>query len=287
MDLSLWIRPVPRQQARSLDLMRVSVAAILLTHPLHALLHPADAELLARAIAQHGLPLGAGLAWAALGLQSLCSLLLLWNRRVVEACAGHLAVLFGGVWVLHWPDWFVAGGAVTEGHPGAEFSVLLSIALVGVLLSRLPRGSGPAAQELAARHGLDLVRLGAVLVMVVHPMHLAFDPDGVREFGQGLEARGFPAGVLLVCTLTALQLLGTLAFLTRRLVVPGAVGMIVVHTMGMILHHRLRWFAVGPGEEGNEFPALLVASFLAVLLAHWPLAGARAQAPAALRPAQG
>jgi len=269
MDLAPWIAPTPRAQARSLDLVRWGTALVLLTHPLHALVYREDASQLADAIADHGLPAPLVLAWGALLVQLAASGLLLAGRFVWQACAAHLAVLALGIWILHWPDWYAAGGSVTEGHPGAELSVLLMAALGGVLVSRLPLTQG-AARPQAVRYGLDLVRVGAVLVMVTHPLHLAFDPAGVGEFGQALEERGFPFGVFLVCTLTGLQLFGVLAFLTRRLVVPGALGMLFVHGMGMVLHHRLRWFAVGPGEEGNEFPAMLVLCFFAVMVAHWP-----------------
>jgi putative oxidoreductase len=269
MSLSQWFSPTPREPQRSLDLVRWGTAFVLLTHPLHALLHREDATALAAAIAAHRLPAPLALAWAALAVQLAASLLLLAGRFVWQACAAHLAVLAVGIWVLHWPDWYAAGGSVTEGHPGAELSAVVMAALGGVLLARLPV-DGEAARTRALRRGLDLVRIGAVLVMVTHPLHLAFDPEGIREFGHALEQRGFPFGVLLVCTLTGLQLFGVASFLTRRLVVPGALGMLFVHGMGMVLHHRLRWFAVGPGEEGNEFPAMLVLCFFAVMVAHWP-----------------
>jgi len=280
MDLAPWIAPTPRAQARSLDLVRWGTALVLLTHPLHALVYREDASQLADAIADHGLPAPLVLAWGALLVQLAASGLLLAGRFVWQACAAHLAVLALGIWILHWPDWYAAGGAVTEGHPGAEFSAVLMAALGGVLVSRLPWRSDETRAR-AVRHGLDLVRIGAVLVMVTHPLHLITDLEGVRDFGEGLEARGFPCGVVLVCTLTALQLLGAVAFLTRRLVVPGALGMLFVHGMGMIVHHHLRWFAVGPGDEGNEFPAMLMLCFFAVMIAHWP---ARQSATAAARP---
>lgn len=66
----------------------------------------------------------------------------------------------------------------------------------------------------------------------------------------------------------------------------GALGMLFVHGMGMVLHHRLRWFAVGPGEEGNDLPAMLMLCFFAVMVAHWPARtaaerrGQEAQTPA-------
>ena len=69
MNLAQWVAPAPREQPRSLDLVRWGTALILLTHPLHALLHREDAAALAVAIAAHGLPAPLALAWFALLVQ--------------------------------------------------------------------------------------------------------------------------------------------------------------------------------------------------------------------------
>lgn len=275
-----WFKVPPtdsaRGLARGLDIVRMVVAIILLLHPLHGLIHPADIRGFGQFLASRGFPMGVGLAWAVILLQVGCSVALLARRLIIPACLGHFIVLSMGIWLVHAPNWYVVGGAAIDGHPGAEFSVLLMACLLGVgWVQGLghSKDSGIAQEQPSARQGLDLIRIAAALLLMAHPVHGFFDPEGLRAFGHGLESLGFPCGYQLVWATLLLQTASSLALITRRFVVPACLGQIFVLSMGIWIAHAPRWFVVGPGENGMEYSVLLIACFVSVLLAHWPKGG--------------
>lgn len=272
LSLRQWFKPSLSQPERSLDLVRVVVAIVLLIHPLYALAHPGDIRGLGQFLSSRGFPLGQPLAWAVMVLQIGCSLALLARRFLTLACTGHLVVLAMGIWLVHAPNWYALGGAAEDGHPGAEYNVLLMICLLALMWAQgrvqgaaQSREPGPAASQ-----GLRLVQAGAALVLITHPLHGFTDPSGLREFGHGLEKLGFPMGVPLVWTLMFVQTGSCLALVARRLVVPACAAHIFVLSMGIWIAHAPRWFVVGPGENGMEYSVVLITCFFAVLLAYWP-----------------
>lgn len=267
-----WFNAPVRHPGRSLDLVRITVALVLLVHPVYALTHASDLHGLGQLLTAHGFPVGLGLAWAVTLLQIGCSLALVLRRFVVPACLAHLTVLVVGIWLVHWPNWYALGGAAEDGHPGAEFSVLLMACLLGVLWAhRQPRTEdGAPSMDIAARQGLDVVRWASAFILITHPLHGVADPAGLRDFGHGLEKLGFPFGVFLVWTTMFLQIGSSLALLARRFVVPACLGHIYVLGMGIWIAHAPRWFVVGPGENGMEYSTVFIACFTALLLAHWP-----------------
>lgn len=255
-----WFATPPSHPRRSLDLVRVTAALILIVHPIYTLLHPAARQQLAQLIASHHLVWSQGLPWVVCLLQIACSLALLANRGLLPATAGHVVVLAAGMGMTQFTHWYTVGGAAEDGIPGIEFNVMLLICLVGVLWGRLR----------SASQGLDAVRVGAALVLLMHPLHGVFDPVGLRGFGQGLEHVGFRHGLFLVWTTMVLQLGCSLALLARRLVVPAVIGHVTVLGMGIWIAHAPHWFVVGPGEGGMEYSLLLILCFVAVAIAHWP-----------------
>lgn len=285
----LWLSAAPVHSHRSLHLVRIVVALIILAHPLYALAHPAEiagyGQLIAhplyalmhpgdlsgygQSLQSHG-PIGGlslGLAWAAILLQVACSMALLTRRLVIPACMGHIAVLAGGILVLHLPHWYALGGAEVDGHPGIEFSVLLIACLASIL-----RAQKQGTAEADAR-ALDVIRIASALIILAHPVHGIFDPDGLRGWGQSFNSprfHHFPYGVPMVWTLMFFQIACCLALLSRRLMVPACLGHIFVLCVGIWMAHAPRWFIVGPGENGMEYSMVFLACFLGVLLAHWP-----------------
>jgi len=284
-----WFSAPPVHPNRSLHIVRIVVALIILAHPLYALAHPADlagyGQLIAhplyalthpgdlsgygQTLQSQGLRWGLslGLAWAAILLQVACSLALLARRFIIPACIGHIIVLAGGILVLHLPHWYALGGAEVDGHPGIEFSVLLIACLASLLWAQK---QGTAESDARALH---IIRIASALVIIAHPIHGVFDPEGLRGWGQSFNSprfHHFPYGVPMVWTLMFFQISCCLALLSRRLVVPACLGHIFVLCMGIWISHAPRWFIVGPGEDGMEYSMVFLACFLGVLLAHWP-----------------
>lgn len=269
-----WFSSSPSDSGRSLDIVRIVVALILLIHPIYAFIHPGDIRGFGHFLESRGFPLGVGLAWMVMFLQVGSSLALMAGRLVVLGCMGHIFVLGMGIWLVHAPRWYTVGGAAEEGHPGAEFNVLLIACLLGVLWAhwhRVADGSSPGEHgDLAARRGLDIVRVAAALILSTHPLHGVFHPAGLRGFGHQFDSSGFHYGLQLVWTLMFFQIACSLAVVVRRFVVPACAGHIFVFCMGIWQAHWPLWFVVGPGEEGMEYSVLLIACFFSVLLAYWP-----------------
>jgi putative oxidoreductase len=122
--------------AQGIDVVRIGVALIILMHPLHGFIHYHDIGLFGQYLGSLGYPFGVTLAWFVIVLQTTCSLILLANRYVVPACAGHIMVITFGLVHFHYPNgWFVVGG----GTGGMEWPFILLVCLFGVLLAYWPQ----------------------------------------------------------------------------------------------------------------------------------------------------
>jgi putative oxidoreductase len=265
-----WFRATPHQTLRSVELVRVCAAIIVLAHPLHALLHPADAAQLAAGLAAKGVPQSTLVAWAGLALLLLSGLGLLVRRVAARAALVAMGVIFFGSALLYAPRWYVLGGEVEDGAPGVEFSAVLLVALASVALTwRTPDLS--SARRASAR-GLQWLGAASALAMLTHGYgpFVRLDVEGMHAWGVSMTQRGFPYGVALVWSLKGLEAVSSLARLFRRLVVPACVGHLLILVPGMVISQRLDWFDLGPGEGGIEYPVLLAACTFATLLAYWP-----------------
>lgn len=123
--------------------------------------------------------------------------------------------------------------------------------------------------------GLDAVRVGAALVLLVHPLHGLWSQgrwfQDIRGFGEALGAMGLPLGVPLAWAVILLQLGGVAALLVRRAVVPASLGLMALLGTGIaLIHAREGWFVVGAGRNGMEFSVLLILCFGAVAWGHRP-----------------
>ena len=139
MTTNKWFIASPGNMLRSLDIVRITVALVLLVHGAHGVFNPDAMNGFGEFLDSLGFPFGVGVAWAVVVLQVLCSAALLLRRLVVPACLGHLLVLGTGVWTDHARHgWFVVG----PGENGVEYSLTLIACLVAVLLAYWPRKQG-------------------------------------------------------------------------------------------------------------------------------------------------
>lgn len=126
--------------------------------------------------------------------------------------------------------------------------------------------------------GLDIVRLGVALIILMHPLHGFFHYQNIGFFGDYLASLGYPFGVALAWAVLMIQTLCSLALIVNRLVVPACIGHIVVVTFGLIhFHYPNGWYVVGPGTGGMEWAFILLACLLGVLWAYLPRTKARLQ----------
>ena len=274
-----WVTPTVHDSLRSVELVRFTLALVLLTHPVHALLHPEDAAELARQLSEHGLPASAALAWLGLLAQLLAGVGLLVRRFIAPAALASMLTVGIGSAILYAPRWFVLGGEAEDGKPGVEFSVLILVLLSAVAWTWRERDRATQAAAL----GFQILALGSALLMLPHGFgpFVQLDFEGMREWGEGMTRLGWPHGLALVWSLKILELVCVVLRLSRRLIVPACLGHLLILVPGMIISQHLAWFVVGPGEGGIEYPVLLSAGAIASLIAYWPRT-ASAPVPAVL-----
>lgn len=268
-----WVTPTLHDARRSVDLVRWTIAIVLLTHPAHALLHPEDARALAAGLAAQGVPAALGVAWSALAIQLACALALTARRFAAPAALGSIAVLAGGAALLYAPRWWVVGGRAEDGAPGVELHVLLTGCLAAIAWAAWPRGDRARRED----RGFELIRLVSAAMLVPHgaAAFVTWDVEGMRGWGEAMELLGFPCGVALVWSIKGLELVSSVARIARRLIVPACVGNLAVLLPGMWISHHLAWFDVGPGENGIEYSVVLSACAIACILAYAPVRRSR------------
>ena len=273
--LSAWIRSAPHDVRRSLHVVRLAVAILLLSHPLHAVLHPEDIAALAGELAARGVPGSTALAWLATVGVAAGALGLLVRRMIQPAALLLLAILAAGAAMIYAQHWFVVGGATVDGEPGIEYSLLLGVCLAGILWAEWPRHDA-AARDRAAATGFDIIRIGSAAMLLPHGLYafVTWDVEGMRAWGEHMSSHGWPCGVALVWSIKSLELVSASARLSRRFMVPACIGNLLVIVPGMWIAHKLRWFVLGPGAEGIEYSVLLTACAVACILAYWPVRSA-------------
>jgi putative oxidoreductase len=275
-----WFNGPAHDQGRSLNLVRVMVAFILITHPVFALLHPANVRGFGLILESRHIPFGTTLAWAVMLLQVACSLALMARRLVIPACIGHIFVLVAGILLIHAPRWRTVGLPDGDHQPGSEFSVLLIACLLAILWAHRRKSSQESPLQdhdnPPARQALEFIRIASASILIVHPLGGLRDPAGLNDLGQYFSSIGFPFGVQLVWGSMFLQIASSLALIARRFVVPACLGHMLVLVTGICLFHAPHWFVigpdnvVGPGKEGVEYSILLITCFISILIAYWP-----------------
>ena len=128
-----------------------------------------------------------------------------------------------------------------------------------------------------ASAGLDIVRIGVALIIVMHPLHGFYHSEDIAGFGHFLGSLGYPFGLALAWTVLLLQTVCSLALLANRWVIPACMGHSVVVCFGIWhVHAPNGWFVVGGGEGGMEWGFILLTCLFGVLRGHWPRAMASA-----------
>jgi putative oxidoreductase len=288
-----WWKPAAHDDRRSVDVVRVVLALVLLTHPLHALVHPADVQGLAGGLEGHGLPFAPVIAWAAVVIQLVCSVALLVPRFVVPAALGSIAVVAGGAVFLCAPEWYAVGDRSAVDRPGVEFNLLVVACLSAVLWTYWPRRGGGEVVPRAARGGMEIIRIASAMALLTHGWgaFVEWDLEGMRQWGEAMSRLGWPMGVALVWSIKSIELVCSILRLTRRLVVPACFGHLSYLVPAMWIEHHMRWFVVGPGgigkDNGVEFTVVLVVCSVACILGYWPQATATTEPVAGAVQTQG
>lgn len=275
-----WFNGPAHDSGRSLNLVRVMVAFILIAHPVYALLHPANVLGFGHILQTRHIPFPVPVAWFVMFLQVACSLALVVRRWVIPACIGHILVLATGIVLIHARGWRTVGLPDGDHQPGSEFSVLLIACLLAILWAHRRKATEesplPGQDAPSTHQSLEFIRVAAASILIVHPLGGLRDPAGLNDLGVYFSSIGFPFGVQLVWGSMFLQIASSLALVARRFVVPACLGHMLVLVTGICLFHAPHWFVigpdnvVGPGYEGVEYSILLISCFVSILIAYWP-----------------
>lgn len=115
-----------------------------------------------------------------------------------------------------------------------------------------------------SRCGWTVLRLTVAGLIAAHGWSRLVT-GGVVPFGDWLESQGIPFGLAIAGTITALEIVGTLPFAFRRLVVPLSIVYSLIYVAGIVMvHAREGWFVVGHGRNGMEFSVLLIVSLVVI-----------------------
>ncbi len=94
---------------------------------------------------------------------------------------------------------------------------------------------------------------------------------GVVPFGSWLDGQGLPFGLAIAAAVTAIEILGTIAFALGRFVWSLSLAYAAIYAVGIVLVHApAGWFVVGAGRNGAEYSVLLIVTLLCVGWQHAP-----------------
>lgn len=110
----------------------------------------------------------------------------------------------------------------------------------------------------AVRLALTLLRAGTAVLLIIHGVARTY-LGIVDDFGVVLNSWGFPAGLAVAWTITAVEIAGGSLLAAGLLVRPLCAWFAFQLAMGMyLIHARVGWFVVGAGRNGVEFSVLLL-----------------------------
>jgi putative oxidoreductase len=112
-----------------------------------------------------------------------------------------------------------------------------------------------------------VLRVTTALLFMAHAIVRLINGT-IPQFGGAMEARGLPAGELLVWGITLFETVGgallVAGYFTRWL----AGGFIVLLLAGIaLIHYRLGWFVGEHGSGGSEYSVALIAALVVIAAA--------------------
>jgi len=124
--------------------------------------------------------------------------------------------------------------------------------------------------EQRQRIGWTTLRLALAGLIAAHGV-ARWVVGGVVPFGNWLDSQGWPFGLAIAISITALEVVGPALLLLGRCVVPLCVVFAGIYAMGIALvHAKAGWFVVGLGRNGSEYSVLLIVCLLVLALQHLP-----------------
>jgi len=113
-------------------------------------------------------------------------------------------------------------------------------------------------------NSLVFLRFAVALVFLLHAV-VRIAGSTLGRFGEFMESKGFPAGIVWVYGITAFEILGGLLLLSGYLTKTVAAGFIALLIAGIVLiHAEFGWFVGEHGTGGCEYSFILIAALMVV-----------------------
>lgn len=139
----LGAKASPRRAERVVDILRITVALLILIHGLFRLVAGGVVPF-GIWLESQGFPWGYGWAMAVTLYELVGPALILTRRWTSLVALGHAAILTLGMILVHLPfGWFVVGG----GRNGMEYSVILIVSLLALAWAYWPARHASSAAE--------------------------------------------------------------------------------------------------------------------------------------------
>lgn len=135
-----------------------------------------------------------------------------------------------------------------------------------------PSGLEPRIEKLAfpfvsLAHALVAMRIAVAIFFMAHATVRIYN-GSIPQFGEFLETRGWPFGVVLVWLISLLELFAGSAMIAGYCVRWAALGLAFIAAMGIvIIHAQLGWFVGEHGTGGMEYSLSLLVSLLVIAAA--------------------
>jgi putative oxidoreductase len=127
----------------------------------------------------------------------------------------------------------------------------------------------------AEDRGITILRVVVAILLGIHGIYRGWT-GGAKFFGLYLTETGFPLGSVIAWSITIFEIVGMVALLWRRFVIPVSLIFIFILSTGIVLvHAREGWFVVGGGRNGVEYSVLLLSSLLALIVSHRDQVGSK------------
>ena len=114
---------------------------------------------------------------------------------------------------------------------------------------------------------ITLVRIATGVLLGIHGWARLLS-GGYVGFGEYLLSRGIPLPSAVALGITLFEIAGSLLLISRRLVVPAAIGHAVILVAGIVMVHGPEgWFVVCFGRNGVEYSVLLIVCLASIVWA--------------------
>lgn len=121
---------------------------------------------------------------------------------------------------------------------------------------------------LSLSQALVIARVATAIFFMAHAIVRIINGT-IGQFGEFMEAKGFPNGVLVVWAITTIEIVAGTMLILNKYIRPSAFLLFAIDFVGIILIHRHNgWFVGEHGTGGSEYSVALIVLLLIIVAAN-------------------